>query len=477
MNAAGRRRATVAIVGGGFTGATIAYHLARGLGPDPGVEILVIEPRDGLGQGLAYSTADPSHRVNVPASRMTMDCAIEDGFQRWLDEKGVALSPGSRMADGSTYPQRGLVGAYVADHLRPLLDSGRVRHVRARAISAVKAGTYRVALDDGGVVEADHLVIATSHPPPSIPAAFAHLRGSPRLISDPSDDARLSGLARDAERVAIIGTGLTSADVIASLDRQGFKGSIRAISRRGLRSRGHAFGHGESLADFSADPARTALGLLRRVRAGVRRDAEAGLPWQAALDRVRKQAGAIWAALPEAERAKLVRRLRVWWDVHRFRVAPPVEAVLDDLIARGRLAISAGDLREARLVPDGIEIDWRPKGGAPVRERFDAVVLTTGPAHQDALGSGLLAALGRAGLVRQDPLRLGLEVTAACLAVGADGRPSPRLYVAGPLARAGVGELMGIPEVTGHAELVAARILAALEQAGAARASAENVGG
>ena len=37
-----------------------------------------------------------------------------------------------------------------------------------------------------------------------------------------------------------------------------------ALSRRGLRSRGHAFGHAESAADFAAAPSRTALGLLRR---------------------------------------------------------------------------------------------------------------------------------------------------------------------------------------------------------------------
>lgn len=189
-----------------------------------------------------------------------------------------------------------------------------------------------------------------------------------------------------------------------------------------------------------------------------------GLPWQAALYRVRKQGGVIWAALPQAERAKLVHRLRVWWDVHRFRIAPQVEAVLDDLAARGRLTIAAGSIRSARGGADGITLRWKPKGEEAREDRVDAVILTTGPGHQDILnGSGFIAALARAGLVRPDPLRLGLDVTDGCLAVGQDGRALADMLIAGPLARAHVGELMGIPEVTAHAELVARRLADRIE--------------
>ncbi|TIY09720.1 MAG: hydroxyacylglutathione hydrolase, partial [Mesorhizobium sp.] len=38
------------------------------------------------------------------------------------------------------------------------------------------------------------------------------------------------------------------------------------------------------------------------------------------------------------------------------------------------------------------------------------------------------------------------------------GRPAGSIFVSGPLARGSVGELMGIPEVTAHAERIAAEI-------------------
>ncbi len=466
----------VAILGGGFTGASTAFHLLRALGGQP-VRIVVIEPRAGLGQGLAYSTRDPSHRINVPAARMTMDSADPQGLQSWLRAHPASLDtdPEARLPGGELFVRRRAVGDYVADTLGPALASGRIEHLRARAIRLGVAGPdpvhlnrgrrFEIGCDEGTVLVADLAVLALSHPPPGLPAALAPVAGSARLIADSTlGGDRLSGLARTAGQILIVGTGLTSADVIASLDRQGYRGRITALSRHGLRSRGHVFAHAASLADFATDPARSATPLLARIRRAVARDAAAGLPWQATLDAVRRDAPAIWAALPLAERARVLRHLRVWWDVHRFRIAPQPEAAIERRLAAGGLEIVRGRLVSAHEEAAGLRIGWRvPEGGVPHEQTFDAVVVTTGPAHGEALHRmSVLASAAEAGLIRTDPLRLGLDVADGCRALGRDGGAVPGLFVAGPLARAGVGELMGIPEVTRHAELVAARLAVAL---------------
>jgi uncharacterized NAD(P)/FAD-binding protein YdhS len=57
---------SIAIVGGGASGALIAAHLLKL--SDDAIHLTVIEPRAQIGRGLAYATENDSHRLNVRAS-------------------------------------------------------------------------------------------------------------------------------------------------------------------------------------------------------------------------------------------------------------------------------------------------------------------------------------------------------------------------------------------------------------------------
>ncbi len=128
----------VAIIGGGVSGAGVAYHLARAdCGKRPA--IVVFEPRAELGRGLAYDTADPAHRINVPAAKMSLQPDDLGEFLAWIEARdAVCCDPEARQPDGSLFPRRRLFGEYVASLLKPLLEDGSVRHYRA-AVTAVEA--------------------------------------------------------------------------------------------------------------------------------------------------------------------------------------------------------------------------------------------------------------------------------------------------------------------------------------------------
>lgn len=453
----GGPRPTVAIIGGGYSGAVVAFHLARQIGADAAA-ITVIEPRADLGRGLAYSTPDPAHRLNVPDHKMTLSTHEPQDFQRWLASPAAPLLPaGSATPTAGIFAPRAVFGRYVAHRLAPLLSKGAIRHLQTRATALRRVpGGFAVSLGDGAVLTAQLVVLAVSHPPPSLPRELAGLAGDAGLIPDPYAPGALAAIDPQ-EDVLVIGSGLTGADIIASLQARGQQGAVHMLSRHGRRSQPHGPAQPETAEDFSAAPEVTARALLRRIRRALASDAARGLTWHAAFDRLRAQGPTVWRALPLVERRRLLRHLRGLWDVHRFRIAPQTHASVEAMIAAGRLHPVAGRILAARRDGARIALDIRPRHAqAAVTLTVDRIVLATGPAHSGVTETHpLLSAMARAGLVAADPLRLGLATAPDGRTLTADGVAQSDLLVAGPLARAAVGELMGLPEVTAWAEGIA----------------------
>ena len=457
----------VAIIGGGFSGAALAYYLARR--PDSaGALIIVVEPRERLGAGLAYSSAEPSHRINVPAGRMSLDTAEPDQFARWLE--GARLLENGERAASDVYAQRGLFGRYVLDALRRLVRAGRMEVCRARAERIMREtdGRFRIQLSDTVELTADILALATTHPLPAVPSPLTRVAQAKGFLADPYDPAALAAVP-DKARVLIVGNGLTSADVVATLDRLGHRGSIVTLSRNGLRSRGHAPAPVGARGDFTSDPEASAVSLLRRIRREIEAAQGEGLSWHGVLDAVRSQGQVIWQGLPEPERARIVRHLRTIWDVHRFRIAPEVEATLERLERDGHLRRVAATLKGADVKADGFDVQLRPRRAVQVEtQRFDVIVNTTGPAHRSIISAEPARSLHDAGLISLDRVGLGLATAQNGRALGADGQPGEGLYIAGPLARGTFGELMGLPQVTAYAEHLAETLAHELASRGGA---------
>ncbi len=122
----------VAIVGGGFSGAAVAYHLARANVP---ASLIVFEPRARIGAGLAYGGDNPVYRVNVPATRMSLVPSDDTHFARWLVSSGVLAQDPGALSGVDAFPRRQDFGRYVDQALRPFLAEGRVRHERDAVVS------------------------------------------------------------------------------------------------------------------------------------------------------------------------------------------------------------------------------------------------------------------------------------------------------------------------------------------------------
>jgi uncharacterized NAD(P)/FAD-binding protein YdhS len=393
---------------------------------------------------------------------MSVDPGDTLQFRRWLESSGTLAADSKGVtSDGRAFPHRHMFGRYVHAQMEPWLVNGRLHHVRGRVVEMGRAGKrYLLQLSDGRCLVGDLIILAVCHPPPALPRTFRGELGNGSVIQDPWQPGALATIRAEA-RVLIVGTGLTMADIVASLDARQHSGLIFAISRRGLRSRGHALFSQLPVGDFSSHPATTALELLQCVRSEIAKAQRSGLSWHATFDALRVQGSTIWAALPLAERRRLVRHLRPYWDAHRFRIAPQTEAVLERRIANGSLQIAAASLLSAKRSDEYLDVTLRCRySGKVINQQFDTLVIATGPDHGAVLRTDpLLRSMAELGLLQADPTGLGLRVDRSGCAVDVHGDVIRTLFIAGPLARGTFGELMGVPEVARYALHIAGEVV------------------
>jgi len=464
FSAEGRHRMTripsIAVVGAGFSGAMLAVHLARqAVGR---LEIVMIDRNGSRGRGLAYSAENPNHLLNVRVDNMSAFPDQPGHFRDWLERRRGS-------ADALAFVSRGVYGAYLEDVFSTALAcaGGRVSITQrtASCIDLRHDGAWTLALSGGTLLRADAVALCLGNFPPRLPAAVeAAVGGDERVIADPWNSKSFSRI-KSNDRVIVIGSGLTMADVAVQLQDQGHEGPILVVSRHGLQPNVHA--KTDSWPEF-VDPARppaSALALLRLVRSETAKAQTKGVDWRAVIDSMRPLLIPVWRTLPLTEQKRALRHLRPYWDVHRHRIAPEVDARLQGLRASGRLRLLAGSLVVARAKPEAVEIEIRRRGGDAIETlRADWLINCTGPATAfDRISDPLVRALLGRGTATPDAVRLGLAVTPDCNVIDASGRPHERLYATGPLTRGAFWEMLAVPELRRQAPVVARRLLQSVQ--------------
>lgn len=450
----------IAIIGGGFTGAVLAIH-AMGASADP-LDIVVIEPRAELGRGIAYGTADRNHRINVPSDRMDIAKETSGAATAWFQAQGILPDADSDDGTGRSYVPRAAYGTYIGDLLARAVaaagDRVRLRHLRTIATGIrPENGGWTVIAETGERIAADRVALCFGHAVPALPCRLGPgVAACRRFVPDPWAPGALAALGREAS-ILVVGTGLTMADVVSSLCAAGHAGPITAVSRRGLLPKAH----GRFLTTLDVigqrQPA-TALELLRLVRRQIAA-ADPDLGWHPVVDSLRAVLHDVWNGLPPAERRRVVRRLLPFWEVHRFRIAPQIEAALVRAQAEGRLRVRRAAVAGLSLAEGGrLEADLRSGAGIE-RHRFDAVVLCTGP-ERDVARNPLVAALLAEGTIGLDAVGLGIAVDRRSRVLAPSGAPRPGLYAFGPMTRGSFGEMTGAPDIALHIETVVTGLLA-----------------
>lgn len=449
----------VGIIGGGYTGAVIAKLLVeRGLRDME--EVTVFEPRDCLGGGLAYDVKDLGVRLNVAAHRMRAIPGAPTAFLDWLQTSGTLTVDPQAVTPEGIFVRRHDFGRFMQAQLSPLIESGAICHLQQKVQAVSKLNDqWCISGAKGAVVIVDALIIATGHPPASRPSVLDTLdpRTAERVIDAFAPNA-FECIDRSSP-ILIVGSGLTALDALVRLEALGHQGKVTLLSRSGLMPRPHAGSGSTPFGDFRDETLTSARQLLARVRATIAEAEAHGIPWQSVFDALRQHSQDLWQRLPTAERQRFLRRLRRWYDVHRYRMPPQVSEVLEGGLGAGRVDILVGNLATVQLNGQDLLTEIVNSDGK-TEHRFSRILLATGPDFRDyASHQRFLLAMHRDGFIQSDPLGLGLICDNAGRTTAADGTPNTSLFVAGPPARPAFGELTGVPEIAAQAANLVDRLV------------------
>jgi uncharacterized NAD(P)/FAD-binding protein YdhS len=400
------------IVGGGAGGVLVALHVVRN--SRESTTLTIIEPQQRLGEGVAYSTQDDTHLLNVPAGGMSAYSDDPQHFAAWAGCAPDAFVARHRYA---AYLRSELASAVAAS------NTVHMQHVCDAAIT-ISHDPLRVTFSNGTVIDGDALILALGNAPPT-PPDWVHDFTATRVVSDPWAPRALDAISA-GRQVLCIGTGLTFVDVALSLARRGVR--VTGVSRHGLLPMAHA--------SFGALPVLPAsFATPRAVLRWIRTQAD----WRAALGALRPATPHIWQGFTPRQQAQFLRLARRYWDIHRHRMSTEVAHEFAHRQATGAIVVRRGDGRQ--LAESGT---------------FDAVVLCTGPDDAALLTTPPLRALVDAGVICPGPHGMGVNTDAVGGQItSAAGSPAAGLFAIGPLRRGTLWESTAVPEIRSQAQQLA----------------------
>lgn len=449
----------IAIVGAGFSGSILAVHLLRG--SKPGDVIHLVEKSERFGPGLAYSTGNANHVLNVRASNMSAFPEQPAHFVDWLTANAEQW-PHSGAIDGNVFVPRGVYGSYIqsliAEALKGEDHGATLSLIPDEAVSIAKREDgYAVELQSGRPLKVDACVLALGNQPPA--SSLAGYFGNPW---DPEAVAYIPAKAA----VMILGTGLTMIDTVLALREQKHSGPIFAFSRRGLLPRQHRAVKPlppAALEDW-ADKSLTAM--LRQARDEIVRAEKSGGDWRAVIDSLRSITQSLWQGLSFADKQRFLRHLRPWWDVHRHRCAPHVWRQIEATLESGQLLVRSAKIHSMKPSRVGVEVRYVRRGSQMENTlNVNRVINCMGPQRgYETTFEPLMRALIDQGLARTDPLDLGLDVDAAGAVIERSGKPAKRLFAVGPMTQGTFWEIVAVPDIRNQCAAVAAQVFAALEK-------------
>ena len=426
---------THVIVGCGLSGSLALIELLRKHSAPISIAVLEENPHR-LFKGKAYSADVPVQVLNVPADHMSAYWDQPMHLVKWMEARGLVYG-------ASDFIPRQIFGSYLAEVVHEALGAHpqhRVQFFMERLEVIQPDGNNGYALRSAKHdFTAQHVWMATGNFSPADIVSNPEVVQHPNYLGDPWRGAGLRFIPNGAS-ILLVGTGLTMVDQVLSLQAQGHRGAIYALSRRGFYPQPHQLSPAYSWFAAYAEVPTSPLSLLQLVRSEVRRAAELGIPWTSVVNDLRAYTPMLWQNWDLSQRQQFLRHVRPYWEVHRHRLPAASIAALNALEGRGQLMRFGARLADVSANEQGFCVRFVPRG-AKEAQTLDVnwILNCTGP---QSLGKKLNESWIQSGmaheLLKADALNLGIELSTTA---------NDRLHLIGPPRKGSSWESTALREI------------------------------
>lgn len=438
------------IIGGGATGTLLAVNLIKNSGDQP-ITINIIEKNSRFARGVAYSTTNKAHLLNVPANKMGAFPDDVEGFYKWLTANDHNYS-------SNDFVPRKIYGEYLQETFSETLkntgEDVTVNTYNDEAVDiSIENNQAHIILKSGETIISDKVVLAFGNfLPPHPRTENQDYTCAEKYFQNPWDE-KISEKLDSKDEVLIIGTSLTMVDTVLTLFNDQHQGKITAISTHGWLPAVHELGFVyPSFADELKDKTKIS-DLFKIIRKHAKNAESQNSNWRGVIDTLRPATQTLWLNLSDKEKRRFMRHARRLWDVSRHRIPVECREILRKMENTGQLHISKGRVKRIKVTPENkFDVFFQDKEIAKTIQA-DAVINCTGSeSNFNKLDIPLVKNLLAKKYIQTDSLSLGIEASA-------NGKISDNLYTIGTALKGILWESTAMPEIRTQTHQLAVQLL------------------
>ncbi|MDZ4712992.1 MAG: FAD/NAD(P)-binding protein [bacterium] len=454
---------SIAVIGGGFCGSVTLIQLIK-QATKP-LNIILINCENPNGKGIAFSSYNSRHVLNVPAAKMSAFPDEPEHFINWVKSKQRYQEFVNDELNDRFLP-RVVYGQYLEELFTKVVEDApyyvNVKIISDEATDIIQnEEVSEIILKSGSSFKADIVVLALGNFLPDNPKIKDDgFYASKKYFRNPWLKKSIQGVKHE-NNILIIGTGLTMVDNVLSLIDEKYEGKIYAISTKGFFPLSHKKRKPYTDILEELHPPYSIPKLYNIFRKHIKYVLSHGITGEAVVDAIRPKTQEIWLSLTLKDKIRFMSHIRHLWGVARHRLPKEIYDQMQSMIADGKLEIIGGRLKVLKENGKFIDVVYQDKKFQEEKElKVDRVINCTGPATDlNRLESPLIKNLLRRGLISNDEMKLGINALPDGTIIHKDHSVSSNFFTIGSMLKGILWESTAVPELRTQAKSLAGLLL------------------